>query len=99
MKNELIPAPVLVCVEPNPGPPRRSERLTEKKRWRVIHLNTELQLGPTAIAKRVGVHRNTVTALLHKYHETETVKETRQRGKKKGIIRRRAENNQESETG
>ena len=53
MKNELIPAPVLVCVEPNPGPPRRSERLTEEKRWRVIHLNTELQLGPTAIAKRV----------------------------------------------
>ena len=85
MKNELIPAPVLVCVEPNPGPPRRSERLTEEKRWRVIHLNTELQLGPTAIAKRVGVHRNTVTALLHKYHETGTVKERPGRGRKRKV--------------
>lgn len=85
MKNELIPAPVLVCVEPNPGPPRRSERLTEEKRWRVIHLNTELQLGPTAIAKRVGVHRNTITALLHKYHETGTVKERPGRGRKRKV--------------
>ena len=85
MKDELIPAPVLVCVEPNPGPPRRSERLTEEKRWRVIHLNTELQLGPTAIAKRVGVHRNTVTALLRKYHETGTVKERPGRGRKRKV--------------
>ena len=54
MKNELIPAPVLVCVEPNPGLPRRSERLTEEKRWRVIHLNTDLQLGPQRLPNGLG---------------------------------------------
>ena len=70
MKNQrFVPAPPLVCVEVNPGP-RGSRRLSEEQRWLIIHLATEDRRSPTAIAKRVGVSRPTVYAVLGKYHET-----------------------------
>jgi len=85
MKNQqFVPQPPLVGVEPNPGP-RRSPRLSEEKRWRVIHLATELHLGPVAIAKRVGAHRDTVADLLKKYHDTGTVKDRPGRGRKRKL--------------
>jgi transposase len=84
IKQLFIPAPPLVGVEPNPGPPE-SQRLNEEKRWRVVHLSTELHLRPTAIAKRVGVTRRTVYALLNKYHETKTTKDRPGRGRKRKI--------------
>ena len=85
MKNPLlVPAPRLVCVEPNPRP-RASRRLSEEERWRVVHLSTELHLNPTAIAKRLGVHRHTVSAILSKYHETKTIRDRPRSGRKRKI--------------
>jgi len=85
MKNQLsVPAPGLVCVELNPGP-RRSPRLTEEKRWRVVHLHNDMGLGPTAIAERVGIHRNTATAILDKYQATGTIKDRPGTGRKRKI--------------
>lgn len=80
----FVPGPRLVCVETNPGP-RRSTRLTEEKRWRIVHLHTELGLEPTPIAKRVGVHRNTVYAVINKYHETGSIKDRPGRGRKRKL--------------
>ena len=71
-------------MEPNPGP-RESQRLSEEKRWRVIHLSNELHLKPAAIARRVGLHRNTVAYTLKRYHDTGGVRERPGRGRKRKI--------------
>ena len=84
-KNSHVPAPRLVCVETNPGPPRESRRLSEEERWRVIHLSTELHLKPLAIAKRVGCHRSAVYRILEKYWETNQTKDRPKRGRKRKI--------------
>lgn len=79
-----VPAPPLIGVEPNPGP-RKSQRLSEEERWRVIHLSTELHLSNRNIAKRMGVARNTVADLLKKYHQIGSVEERAGRGRKRRI--------------
>ena len=71
-------------MEVNPGP-RGSRRLSEEQRWLIIHLATEDHRSPTAIAKRVGVSRPTVYAVLEKYHETGTTKDRPGRGRKRKI--------------
>lgn len=76
----IVPAPRLVCVEPNPGP-RRSQRLSEEERWRVIHLSTEQHLSHAAIARKMGISRHTVIDILHKYHDIGTVRDTPRRGR------------------
>ena len=81
---QWVPTPPLVCVETKPGP-RRSQRLTEEERWRVIHLSTELHLSHSAIAKRMEISRHTVIDLLKKYHEIGTVKDRPGRGRKRKI--------------
>lgn len=79
-----VPAPPLVCVEPNPGP-RRSQRLSEEERWRVIHLSTEMHLSHRNIAKRMGIRQQTVIDLLKKYHEIGAVKDRPGRGRKRVV--------------
>ena len=71
-------------MEVNPGP-RGSRRLSEEQRWLIIHLATEDHRSPTAIAKRVGVSRPTVYAVLEQYHETGTTKDRPGRGRKRKI--------------
>ena len=77
-------APRLVCIEPNPGP-RRSQRLNEEERWRVIHLSTEMHLSIRRIAKRMEISTHTVSNVLSKYHQTGGVKDRAGRGRKRVI--------------
>ena len=79
-----VPAPPLICVEPNPGP-RRSRRLSVEKRWRVVHLSTELRLSSRKIAKRLDIRHNTVLDILDKYHDTGDVIDRPGRGRKRKI--------------
>jgi len=54
---KFVPAPRLVCIETNPGPPRR---LSEKNRWKVIIYNEEFHLTPTGIARKLKTSRPTI---------------------------------------
>ena len=49
----------------------------------MIHLSTEDHLSQRAIAKRMEISRITVTELLHKYHESGSVKDRPGRGRKR----------------
>ena len=51
----------------------------------VVYLSTELHLNPTAIAKRLGVHRHTISAIPSKYHETKTIRDRPRSGRKRKI--------------
>jgi len=83
-KQRFVPKPRLVCVELNPGP-GAALRLSEEKRWRVVHLSTEMHLSARAIAKRMEINRSTVDALLKKYHETGAIRDMPGRGRKRKL--------------
>jgi transposase len=83
---QAVPAARLVCVELNPGP-RRSPRLTEEQRWRVIHLSTESHLSIRRIAKQMKVAKKTVEDLLHKYSKSGSVRDRPGRGRKRKLTK------------
>jgi transposase len=85
LMNKNVPAPRLVGIAENPGP-RRSQRLSEEERWRVIFLSTELHLSTRRIAKRMKISPTTVTNILKKYHETGSTKDRPRRGPKRKIL-------------
>ena len=84
--DESVPALRLVCVETNPGP-RRSQRLSEEERWRVIHSATEQHLGPSAIARKMGISKRTAILTLKKYVETGSMKDRPGRGRKRKLTK------------
>ena len=79
-----VPAPLLVGVEPNPGPPT-TRHLTEKQRWRIVILSEELQLTYAEIARRVNTSRFTVRSVLQRYHDTGSIKDRPGRGRKRKV--------------
>ena len=55
----FVPAPLLVGVELNPGPPKGTH-LSEKDRWRCVFLSEENNLGPVEIARKLKTTKKTV---------------------------------------
>lgn len=77
-----VPAPRLVGIHPNPGPPR-GVHLTEKQRLRIIFLHEEDHLNGAQIAKRMKITERTVSLVLKKNRETGDVKDRPGRGRKR----------------
>ena len=82
-----VPAARLVCIELNPGPtPRgRGTNVPEEKRWQVVFYSKDMKLGPAAVARKVGVNRHTVSAIMDKYKKTRSVHDVKGRGKKRKL--------------
>ena len=59
---KLVPAPLLVGVEPNPGPGRGS-KWNEEQRWRTIFKWKDEKKGTKTIANEMGVSRSAVQIL------------------------------------
>lgn len=83
-----VPAARLVCIELNPGPtPRgRGKNVPEEKRWQVVFYSKDMKLGPAAVARKVGVNRHTVSAIMDKYKKTRSVHDVKGRGKKRNKL-------------
>jgi hypothetical protein len=72
-------------VELNPGPARprrRGENISEEKRWEIVFYSKRFKLGPSAIARKLNVHRNSVIDILAKYSDTQSVHDLPGRGRK-----------------
>ena len=69
LQQQFVPAPRLVGVEPNPGPPK-SKRLSEEERWRVVHYSTLEHLSIRRIAQKMQISKTTVAQLLKKFQQT-----------------------------
>ena len=82
LQNFSVPAPRLVGIEPNPGPPG-SKHLSIEKRWNVVFWAQERHLTISAIARKMNIKRESVRAILQKYHETGDVKNRVRSGRKK----------------
>lgn len=80
----FVPAPRLVCVELNPGPPR-SKHLTDEEKWAVISLWKIDKVGTRAIAKKLKIRRKNVKQLIHKYQETGSVSTKSGQGRKRKL--------------
>lgn len=79
---KFVPAPRLVCVHPNPGP-ETGKNLPEETRWWIIFYWKEHHLKVKSIARKLGVHRHTVTDVIAKYIETESVHDRPRSGRKR----------------
>ena len=80
-KPQSVPAPFLVGIELNPGPPN----LTEKQRWRIVFIRREEGRTPTDIAKKVGCTRHSVYSVLKKEKTTGTVHDQPKSGRKRKL--------------
>jgi len=78
---QFVPAPPLVGVEPNPGPPKNNN-IPEATRWRIVFLSTENKLSPTKISRKVKCSRQEVYEILAKYKDTGTVHDRQRSGRK-----------------
>ena len=72
-KPQSVPAPLLIGIELNPGPPN----LTEKQRWRIVFLSEDCHKTPTHIARKVGCTRQTVYDVLERERSTGGEKSTK----------------------
>ena len=78
---KFVPAPLLVGVELNPGPPA-GDHLSEPERWRIVFLRDENGLNPTEIARKMKCSRHTVYNILKKFDQTGTVHDLPGKGRK-----------------
>ena len=84
LQQQFVPAPRLVGVEPNPGPPK-SKRLSEEERWRVVHYSTLEHLSIRRIAQKMQISKTTVAQLLKKFQQTGLVSDLARTGRKRKI--------------
>jgi transposase len=80
---KFVPAPPLVCVELNPGPPP----LSNKKRKKIVKDALKLHLSEQALAEKYGVHVKSVRALLNKVAEEGSVRNRPGQGRKRKLNR------------
>jgi transposase len=78
---KFVPAPILVCVELNPGP----ERLGDENKWRIIIYKKDFKMSDYEIAKKMGISHHTVSDVYARYEETGDVKERPGRGRKRKL--------------
>jgi len=83
-KRKFTPPPRLVGVHPNPGP-RRGERLSEYERYRIISLSKEEGLSHRQIARKMKINKQSVRNTLHKFRETNSVRDRPGRGRKRRV--------------
>jgi transposase len=81
---KFVPAPLLVGVEPNPGP-GSGEKLTEEQRWSVVIFKKEMQWTNKKIAQKVKCREQTVHDVWEKYQETGTVHDRPKSGRKRKL--------------
>lgn len=81
---KVVPAPLLVGVELNPGPGPGST-WNEEMRWRIILKWKDEKKGTRKIANELGVSRSKVQDLIHKYQETGTVHDRPRSGRKRKL--------------
>lgn len=81
---KFVPAPLLVGVEPNPGPGHGSN-WNEEERWRAILKWKDEKKGTRTIAKELGISRRGVRNLIQKYQETGTVHDRPRSGRKRKL--------------
>ena len=57
--------------------------MPEETRWRIIYYWKEDHLSPSKIARKVGVDRHSVSAIIQKYIETKTVHDRPRSGRER----------------
>jgi transposase len=80
---KFVPAPRLVCIETNPGPPGSGRRLSEKNRWKAVFYTEDLHWKPEGIARKLKTTRQTVHDILNRYEETGSVADRPRSGRKR----------------
>lgn len=80
----FIPAPPLVCIEPNPGPGRNGY-LDEETRWEIVFLLKRNGLTPTQVSKELKISRKAVYEVWAKYQETKSVHDRPKSGRKRKL--------------
>jgi hypothetical protein len=80
---KFVPPPPLICVELNPGPPKKT--VEEIDRWRTVIYSNDLKMKQTAIAKKVGITQGEVSKILSKHKRTGSVKDAPGRGRKRKL--------------
>lgn len=81
---EIVPAPPLVGVHPNPGP-RRSTHLDEETRWEIVFMWKKQNLSAYKIAKKLKISHNSAKEIIQKYQETKTVHDRPHPGRKRKL--------------
>ena len=81
---EVVPAPRLVCVELNPGPGHRGP-VSEDKRMRAVALYQNARWSEKKIGRELNLKAETVTKIVRKYEETESVKNRPGQGRKRKL--------------
>ena len=81
---EIVSAPPLVGVHPNPGP-RRSTHLDEETRWEIVFMWKKQNLSAYKIAKKLKISHNSAKEIIQKYQETKTVHDRPHPGRKRKL--------------